>query len=118
MASVLTLPGGAKAVMRKVSDLQRNYPAILEEVAKGHSVIMQRSGSDDPVAVIVDPDAYTQALHQAARTEMLEREVAHLQTLLDLALAGGATLDQVRETTAEGQVKPLADIRRKYLGDR
>lgn len=112
---VLTMVGDQDVVIRKVSDLQRGYNSVLSELAKGHSVVIQRG--EDLVAVIVDPSRYNEAMRKASKTEELERQLAHMRTMLDLALAGGPSLEDVRQKVAKGNFMSGADARKTLLGE-
>lgn len=111
---VLTMTGGQDVVFRKVSDLQRGYTSVLGELDKGRHVVMQRG--EDLVAVIMDPGRYNDMMRKASRVEELERELAHLKTMVDLALAGGPSLADVRAEVAAGQAIPIADVWQELLG--
>lgn len=114
--AILALAGGHQAVFHRVSELQRGYAAVLKEVGKGTTVILQRS--DEMVAVMLDPKTYNQLLRDASRTAELDREVELWKAKYDLAMAGGPTLAQVREEIKEGKVSSAAEARKRVLGVR
>jgi prevent-host-death family protein len=54
--NTLVMANGQTANMHNVSQLQRSYPRLLEQVAEGQSVILQKNG--EPVAVMLDLATY------------------------------------------------------------
>ncbi|MBC7544919.1 MAG: hypothetical protein H7338_19520 [Candidatus Sericytochromatia bacterium] len=105
---VLTMTGNQDVVFRKVSDLQRSYLSVLGELEKGHNVVMQRG--DELVAVIIEPTRYNEMMRKASRAEDAERELAHMRTMVDLALAGGTSLVAARQEIADGKGILAADL--------
>jgi hypothetical protein len=110
---LLTLVGGHQAVFRRVSDLQRDYASVIGELAKGHTVVIQRN--DEMVGVLVDPVVYNQLIRDSSRTAELDREVEHWKAMYDLACAGGPSLAEVRRDAAAGKTTPLAEARKRLL---
>lgn len=94
MPNTLTLHGGVSTVSHKVSDLQRDYTGVLAEVEQGHDVLLTKHG--EHIAALVDIERYKETQERAAKAEDLAMKLERAQALLDLALLGGPTLEEVR----------------------
>ncbi len=95
MTRPMTLKSGAEAVTHKVSDLQRKYKELVDAVLTGKDVILTRNG--EQVAALVDIGRYIDAQDKAAKAESLAHKIEILEAKLDLALAGGPALAEVRK---------------------
>ena len=107
--ATLVLSSGTKAVTRKVSDLQRAYKEVLEDVRAGNDVLLTRTGEE--VAAVVDIERYLSVQTKAAQAEELQRKIEVLEARLALALAGGPTLAEARERAAREPGKTAAEVK-------
>ena len=112
--ATLILSSGTSAVTRKVSDLQRCYKEVLEDVMAGHDVLLTRTGEE--VAAVVDIERYLSVQSKAALAEELQRRVELLEARLELALAGGPSLAQARERAKREPGKTAADVKASVRG--
>ena len=107
--ATLVLSSGTSAVTRKVSDLQRCYKEVLEDVMAGHDVLLTRTGEE--IAAVVDIERYLSVQAKAATAEDLQRKVELLETRLELALAGGPSLAEARERARREPGKTATDVK-------
>lgn len=111
MPKPMTLKSGAEAVTHKVSDLQRKYKELVEEVQTGKDVILTRNG--EQVAALVDIGRYIEAQSKAAESDELAHRVEVLEAKLDLAMAGGAPLAGARKQLGLTPEEAIARLQQK-----
>ncbi len=107
MSNALTLHGGVSTVSHKVSDLQRDYTGVLAEVEQGHDVLLTKHG--EHIAALVDIERYKETQGRAARAEELAMKLERVQALLDLALVGGPSLEEVRRQLSQAKGKTASE---------
>lgn len=96
MGSPLKLHSGAEMVSHNISELQSKYTVLVDEALSGKDVAIVKRGKN--VVAMQAFDKYLELQNEAVKARALEGQVQQLQARLDLALAGGPSLQEVRKS--------------------
>jgi prevent-host-death family protein len=96
MGNPLKLYSGAEMVSHNISELQSKYSVLVEEALSGKDVAIVKRGKN--VVALQSFDKYLELQNEAGRARELDVQVQQLQARLDLLLAGGPSLQEVRES--------------------